>query len=91
MIASPPSALPHLAPQTLQNPLTAEDQAIENSPVVATMIPQAAINEFALRLNVALIEMLNAQGVPNASPLSKKLRAYAAAGNAPVQTTSRFV
>ena len=55
------------------------------------MIPQAAINEFALRLNVALIEMLNAQGVPNASPLSKKLRAYAAAGTAPVQTTSRFV
>ncbi len=89
MIASSRSSVSHS--QGLQNTLAAADQAIEQSPVAASLIPQVAIDEFALRFSAAMIEMLAGQGVSSASPLSKRLSAYTASGIAPVTATSRFV
>jgi hypothetical protein len=92
MIASSSSSTSLFSIQALQNSLTADTQAAETPQVVASILPQKAIDEFALRFNAAMIEMLNTQGVSPSSPLSKKLRAYTTAGVvAPVQGTSRFV
>ena len=91
MIASSTSTLSQIATPNLQNPLTADAQATEQTQAVVAALSQIAINEFALRFNAAMIEVLTAQGVSNASPLSKKLRAYSGVGAAPVKTTSRFV
>ena len=90
MIASSTSTPAQLATQTLQNSLTAGAQATEQTQVAAAL-SQIAINEFALRFNAAMIEMLTTQGAPTPSPLSKKLKAYSAAGVASIQATSRFV
>lgn len=76
--------------QNLQNSLTADLSATKQTQGVEAMISQTAIEEFALRFNGAMIEMLAAQGVSATSPLSKKLRAYATAEVAPVKSTLRF-
>ena len=91
MIASTPSPFAQFATPILQNTLTADIQASEQTRVAAASLSQVAINEFALRFNAAMIEMLTAQGVSNASPLGKKLKAYAAPSVAAVEATSRFV
>ncbi len=90
MIASSTTTPSQLTTQNLQNSLTAEASATERSPVVAAL-SQAAVNEFALRFNAAVFEMLATQGVSSASPLSRRLKAYSPAGVAAVAATSRFV
>ena len=91
MIANSTSAPPQFATQTLQNSLTADLHATEQTRVAAASLSQVAINEFALRFNAAMIEMLTNQGVSDASPLRKKLKAYSTAGVAPAGASSRFV
>ena len=91
MIASTPSVAPVSATPTLQNSLTADAQLFQKTDVARAVIPQIALNEFALRFNASMIEMLNAEDVSPASPLSKKLRAYATAGVRPARTASRLV
>ncbi|WP_158747201.1 hypothetical protein [Acidisphaera sp. L21] len=91
MIANSTSPVSQFTTKALQNSLTADTQAAETPQVAAAILPQKAIDEFALRFNAAMIEMLTAEDVSPVSPLSKKLRAYTTAGVAPVQGTSRFV
>ncbi len=92
MIANSTSTLSQFATPVLQNSLTADTQATESTQrTAAAALSQVAINEFALRFDAAMIEMLAAQGVSNASPLSKKLKDYTSPRIGPVKTTSRFV
>ncbi len=91
MIASSTSTPFQFAPKTLQNPLTAETQTADQPLVASAALSQTAIDEFALRFNAAMIEMLAAQGRSDASSIGKKLKAYSTAGVAPVKAASRFV
>ena len=91
MIASSTSTPTQFTPQSLQNLLTAEPQATEQTRDAVAALSPVAINEFALRFNAAVIEMLASQGNSNSSPLGKKLKAYSTAGVAPIKATSRFV
>ena len=90
MIASSTFSLAQQTSQVLQNTLPADAQTTEQSRAASPLISQVAINEFALRFSSAMIEMLANEGVSPTSPLSKRLKAYAAAGVAPVGAASRF-
>ncbi len=88
MISNSASVAPVFNAQSVQTSLTADPQTTEQALAATTLISQIAIDEFALRFNAAMFEMLNAQGATSQnSPLSKRLKAYAAGRDVPLRST----
>jgi hypothetical protein len=91
MISNSAAALPVFNAQSLQTSLTADPKTTEQALAATTLISQIAVDEFALRFNAAMVEMLNAQGATSqTSPLSKRLKAYAVGSDVPLRSTLRL-
>ena len=91
MISSSTSTVSVSTPQSLQNSLTAVSETTESAQVVTSLLSQKAVDEFSLRFNAAMVEMLSAQGATSQnSPLSKRLKAYASERDAPLRSTLRL-
>ena len=87
MIASPTSP----ALSSLQTAVASDTQVAEQSNVTARLVSQAAVDEFTVRFSAALLAVLANEGVSPASPVSKRLKAYAGTKVPTVSSTSRFV
>ena len=76
--------------QGLQNSLKADPEMTERALAATSLIAQKAVDEFALRFNAAMVEMLNAEGATSRnSPLNKRLRAYVS-DDVPLRSTLRL-
>ncbi len=92
MISNSASVASVSSAQNLQNSLIAEPQTTEQALAVTAWIAQKAVDEFAQRVNAAMVEMLNAEGATSQdSLLSKKLRAYSSKTDVPLRSTLRMV
>ena len=91
MISSSTSSQAISRAQSLQNSLTAVSETTESAPVANSLLSQKAVDEFSLRFNAAMVELLSAHGATSEnSPLSKRLKAYASGRDAPLRSTLRL-
>ncbi len=92
MISNSASFAPVVSTQSLQTSLTADPQTTEQALAAVSLISQKAVDEFALRFNAAMVEMLNAQGATSqTSPLGKRLKAYSAGRDVSLRSTLGLV